>query len=816
MKLKITSTAILLLLFFAIASAQKPATKLYGKLNDNQNNPMVATKVTLFPTQNTLATKHILTDTVGSFLFEGIEFGKYQISIEALGYEKFTSAVIDLSSQIPEINLGDVRLKEIVNNLNAVNIDSKKAFVEQKMDRTVVNVDALISNAGTSALDVLSKSPGVSVDQNGLISLKGKSGVNIFIDDKPTYLSGPDLEAYLRSLPSSDLAQIELMTNPPARYDAAGNAGVINIKTKKSKIAGFNGSLNTSVSRGQFTRSNNSLNLNYRKNKINVFGNFSHNLNNSLTDLDLNRTYLNEDKSPNYFFDQNTIFRRNGNTVNAKVGLDFYQSENTTWGFAFTGATRKSSQSNTNVSNFLNSSKQTDSVIKAVNEDLSRFNNLAFNANYRHQFGKDKGNVTVDIDYLNYNYQVDQNYVNYSYLANTDLKYQDLLTGDLPSKINIYTAKSDYERPLSKQWKFAGGLKTSYIKTNNVADYLYTRDNITNIDYEKTNNFLYSEHISSGYVNFSMEAKRLSAQAGLRVENTISNGNQLGNIARADSTFNRRYTNIFPTVYLSYKLDSVSRHQIGINYGRRIDRPLYRQLNPFYYPLDKFTYYLGNPFLSPTFTNALELSHTYKSKITTTFGYSWIKDQVNETIEIIDGIYYSRPGNIGKGTVASVSVNADLDLTKWLTAHVYMELDRIITRTNFYTGYLVTKGSYFRTTPNLQFKISKSWNAEANFSYSSKISSVQLVIGDFYEFGAAVQKKLSDKSNLKFSATDIFRTRVVNGVINNLASTTAGWVNRGDTRNFILSYSYRFGKSFKNAKQHNASGADAEKRRAGS
>ncbi|WP_316832675.1 TonB-dependent receptor [Pedobacter aquatilis] len=793
--------------------AQTLSTKISGVILDEKGAPLEAATVGLYKTNDSLLIKTTLSESDGTFSFTGISFGNYELKVASMGYKPYKSLALNLDASNTELLVAKITLTSIDNNLSTVNISGKKTFVEQKIDRTVVNVDALISNAGTTALDVLSKSPGVNVDQNGAISLKGKSGVNIFIDDKPTYLSGADLENYLRSLPSSTLDQIELMTNPPAKYDAAGNAGVINIKTKKNKVAGFNGSLNLSLNQGQLTRSNNSVNLNYRKNKINIFGNFSYNLNNSFTDLDLNRTYKNPDNSPKYFFNQNSYFKRHGDTFNTKAGIDFYQNEQTTWGFVFTGMSRISTQVNNNTSNLLNTAKQPDSIIKAENIDDINFKNAAINLNYRHKFGKDKGDITFDADYLSYRNQTDQQYFNNTYFPGMQLKSQDLLSGDLPADIDIYTAKTDYTRPINKLWKLEAGLKTSYTKTNNAANYLYTANNKTTVDYDKTNQFIYKENINAAYVNMSMEGKRLSVQAGLRFETTVSDGHQLGNLMKPDSAFRRSYNSVFPTAYFTYKIDTAGNNQLGLNYGRRIDRPYYQDLNPFYSPLDKFTYYVGNPFLRPAFTQSLELSHTFKSKITTSLSYSWIRDDVNETIEIVNGTYYSRPANIGKGTVKSISVNADLNITKWLMAHVYTELAGITSKTDFYTGYLVSKGTYFRANPNLQFQLSPTWNAEASLRYQSKLTNVQFLIAELHEFGAAVQKKLSAKSTLKLTAQDIFRNRVFVGVINNLAATDANWVNRQDSRSFVLSYSYRFGKAFSTPAKHESSGADDERNR---
>lgn len=793
------------------AQAQTPPSRIYGRVLDaDGKNIEFATAALL---KDSVLVKTTFTEKDGLFSFDKLSYGKYLIKVSVVGSPIYQTDTLVLTANRAVINLADIKIKAGATNLKEVNISGQKAFVERKIDRTVVNVDALISNAGTTALDVLSKSPGVNVDQNGVISLKGKSGVAIFIDDKPTYLSGADLDNYLRSLPSSSLDQIELMTNPPAKYDAAGNGGVINIKTKKTKTAGFNGGVNLSLNQGELSRSNNSFNFNYRKDKINVFGNLSYNLNNSFTDLDLNRKYKNDDGSAKSYFNQNSYFRRHGNTFNLKTGLDYYASEKTTWGIVLTGMNRISKQVNNNTSNLSNASMQLDSVIRAENIDQIKYQNAGVNLNYRHKFKQAGRELTFDADYLLYRNQTDQSYYNFSYLPSGALKYQDILTGNLPSNIDIYTAKADYSHPMENKWKLDAGVKTAYTKTDNIADYFNTANGKTNADYEKSNHFLYEENINAVYLNMSREGKRFSLQAGLRYENTVSNGHQLGNLIKRDSSFKRTYNSLFPTLYFSYKLDTAGNNQLGLNYGRRIDRPYYQDLNPFFSPLDKFTYYVGNPFLKPSFTQSIELSHTYKNKITTTFGYSWVRDEVNETIEILDGTYYSRPANVGKTRVANVSVNAEIDLTKWVKLNAYVEYAKIVSKTDFYTGFLVTNGSYLRANPNLQFKISPTWNAEVNMRYQSKLSNVQFLLGEVHEFGAAVQKKLSAKSTLKLTANDIFRTRIYNGIINNLANTEANWVNRQDSRSVVLSYSYRFGKAFSSPAKHESSGADAEKNR---
>lgn len=225
--------------------------QISGKILNEQKQAFDLATVALFRVQDSTLLKSSFTEQDGKFAFEQLKEGDYRIKISAMGYQNYQTEVLHITALNPGLLLPDISLMATTKNLKEVSIVGQKAFVERKIDRTVVNVDALIANSGTTAMDVLEKSPGVSVDQNGVISLKGKQGVTIFIDDKPTYLSGADLESYLRSLPSASLDQIELMTNPPARYDAAGKAGVINIKTKKTNSRGFNGGLNLAYTQGE-------------------------------------------------------------------------------------------------------------------------------------------------------------------------------------------------------------------------------------------------------------------------------------------------------------------------------------------------------------------------------------------------------------------------------------------------------------------------------------------------------------------------------------------------------------------------------------
>jgi len=810
MKIKLLALVILLITFTSNFVSAQTGLKISGKITGADGKPVDGATIYLSRYTDSSLVKTALGNADGSYVLEGLKKGEYRLSVVMMGFASYKSDAIKLDAQ--NITPPIITLQQKGKALKEVSVVSSKPLVEHLIDRTVMNVDAMTSNAGSTAMDVLEKSPGVIVDQNGGISLNGKSSVQIFIDDKPTYLSGSELDSYLRSLPSSTLEQIELMTNPPAKYDAAGSGGVINIKTKRSKAKGFNGSLNLAYVQGKYGRTNNSANFNYRNNKLNIFGNLGFNTGNGLNDLDINRQFLNSSGAVTSNFLQSDFMRRTAQSYEAKIGADYYASDKTTFGIVLTGLINPSARPTLNTSRFLNAQNVLDSTIIANNSDSQNFKNGGVNLNYRHQYATKGQELTFDLDYLNYQTSSDQSFANTSYLPNGTITHNDLLTGNLPAHINIYSAKTDYSQPLKMGVKLDAGLKTSYTETDNVANYFYTLSNVTLPDYGKTNHFIYKENIAAGYINASKDFKRLSVQAGLRIENTMTNGHQLGNAQKPDSSFKSNYTGLFPTLYLQYKLDTAGKQQLSLNYSRRIDRPYYQDLNPFLSPLDKFTYYTGNPFLKPSYIHTVELAYTFKN-ITTSLEYSKTLDNVNETIEILNGIYYSRPGNLGSMEYKTITIDAGFDPAKWLNIHVYTFAQNIHTVSTFYTGELNTKGTYYFFRPILQFKPGKDWTLQADGSYQSSVTNAQFVTGDRKRVNAAVSKKLSPSTTVKLVVNDVFNTFVNTGQINNLANTLANWTNKPDSRTFVLSLSYRFGKAIADQRKHDANGAESEQNR---
>ncbi|RZJ30436.1 MAG: TonB-dependent receptor, partial [Flavobacterium sp.] len=536
----------------------------------------------------------------GSFTFKNLLPGNYIVIADDEKYS-YHSEPISLSPEKPEFTISAVLTKKST-QLSEVTVQKKKQIIENRIDKTIVNVDAMITAAGGDAMEVLEKSPGIVVDENGTITFKGKTGVAVFIDDKPSYLSGAELEAYLKSLPASTLNQIELMTNPPAKYDAAGGGGVINIITKKSKARGFNGSATARLRQGKKGSTNESVNLNYVEDKIRIFGNLSYSFQQPRNDLYIYRIFKNEDLTTKSYFDQYSYLTGKNNSGTARVGMDYYASEKTTFGVNLTGMLRSSKKSSDVESVLRNAALALDSTIIARNTTDNHFSNVGVNLNFRHDLEKGR-KITADADYLNYSNATDQRFRNFVYQPDNSLTSQDEQIGDLPSDIDIISLKTDYSHPLKNDGSFETGYKISISKTDNVADYRDIVGDSQMPNFDMSNHFKYDEIINAAYVNFNTTYKRFTFQTGLRLENTQSKGNQLGNEVKPASRFSHNYTNLFPTVYVQYKLDSIGNNQLVTSYGKRINRPYYEDLNPFISPLDKFTFYSGNPYLNPSFAH---------------------------------------------------------------------------------------------------------------------------------------------------------------------------------------------------------------------
>ena len=802
------------LLLLNFAKAQTAGGKISGSVLDASKKPLDGATVILLTAKDSTEVSKQLANPDGSFAFQNLKDNNYLLRVTYIGYKDYRSSNVVVSQQ-KAVNLSPFTLSSTGKALNEVAVTAQKSFIQQKIDRTVVNVGALISNTGTNALEVLEKTPGVQVDADGNITFKGKSGVLVMIDDKPTYLSAANLATYLKSLPSSSLDQIELMDNPPAKYDAAGNAGVINIKTKKNSLRGLHAVISADYAQGHYGRNSESINLNYRVDKVNLFANLAYDQDRTFRRLEIDRDYLDANGNTTSSLKDVSYFRPKNYNTNIKAGMDFFASPKTTWGIVYTGDISRSNDSSPVFSSLYDNNGVLDSSINTLNTSKNKFNSNGINLNYTHKFDSTGRQVSFDLDYIRDVSGSNQMFVNNTFLPDGTLRNSTTLNDNLPSTINIYSAKADYSHPLKGKAKIEAGVKSSYVNTDNAANYYNVIDGVNTIDYNNTNRFLYKENINAAYVNFNKNFGRFSIQTGLRVENTNGNGHQLGNAEKPDSTFANHYTDLFPTAYFSYNLDTAGHNVLVLSYGRRIGRPNYGSLNPFTFFVDEYTYFSGNPFLKSQFTDNYKLAYSFRSLFTVAFAYDYTSNVQGETIHRDSDVFISTTGNIGQQKTLDLSVNSNFQPTKWWTVNLYVEVFKNTYQGVFYTGYLNQSQNTFSTNGNNQFTLSKTWSAELSGFYNTGGTYGQFVLLPRGMLNAAVQKKiLNNKGSIKLSMRDIFHTFRPSGTITNIQDATATFHNYLDTQVATLAFTYSFGKLTNVPQKRDTGGADSEQGRA--
>lgn len=809
-KLLTLLTAILITL---VSQAQLKNGKINGTVIDGNTKTIESATITLLRVKDSSVAKMGVADKTGKFEFDGVSEGRYIVSITAVGHNKGFSETFEINSSNPSVSLKIIELVPVAKSMGTVTVAAKKPLIEQKLDRTIVNVEASLTNVGNSALEVLEKSPGVTVDKDGNISLKGKQGVIVMIDGRQSYLSGADLANMLRSMNASQLDQIEIMTNPPARYDAAGNSGIINIKTKKNKQFGYNGSLTSGYTQGRYARFNESGNFNYRNGKVNLFTSLSYNRNHRGEDLLITRNFRDiNTKDVISIFDQDTEMENERHFYSAKVGLDYSASKKTTLGFVASGFYNPSTWTSITSTNIYDPNYVLTSQARSFTQNNEKWKNFSGNLYLRSTLDSNGQEIAADLDYIMYrSTSVQPLYASYYDNMGNLTKTPDTLMGNLPQDITIYSGKIDYTLPLKKGAKFEAGVKASYVKTDNDANYDSLRNGQLYHDFNRSNHFVYEENVNAAYVNYSRPlGKKWSGQFGLRMENTNAKGNQL----TTGVQFKRNYTQLFPTVYLQYTANE--KNSFVINYGRRINRPDYGDLNPFIHFLDRYTFEQGNPNLRPQFSHNIELRHTYASFLTTTLNYSKTTDIIQQVIEQneLTNETFVKKANIATRNQLGIAISAYKEITKWWSGNVYVNVSDNRFKGVVNNEYISTGLVMAMVQMQQQFKWGKGWGAELSGFYRGKGLEGVIFIKPIKQVNVGFSKQiLKGKGSLRLNFRDIFAGSVYKGY-SKYSNVDAAFKNINDNRSVGLSFTWRFNKGkLKAASGKKEGGATDEQQR---
>ena len=803
-------------LFTTISAFAQSSSKVSGQINDNNGKPLAAATIMLQKAKDSSLVKTAVTNASGNYEITPVKPGSYFVTATSAGIKKTTSPVFEVKEN-ENATAPLLTAQPATKDLAGVTVTSAKPMVEVRADKTILNVEGTINAVGNDALELLRKSPGVMVDKDDNLSLAGKNGVQVYIDGKPSPLSGADLAAYLKSMQSTQIESIELITNPSAKYEAAGNAGIINIRLKKDKSIGTNGNLNAGYGIGTYAKYNGGISLNHRNKNMNIFGNYNYN-----TGINEMNFKLYREQGDSIFDQKNRILMRNKYGHNYKAGADFFINKKSTIGFVVNGNNSKSiTETEGPMYIIYKPTNTTSRLLLASSDNDQKRNNINANINYRYAVSGGS-ELNVDADYGNFKIRSDQFQPNDYYNAAGNVKlYSNVYRMISPTDIDIFSVKADYERNFYKGRLGFGG-KTGFVKTdNNFIRYnVYGSNEV--YDKDKSNRFKYTENINAVYVNYNRAFKGFMLQVGLRVENTVSNGKSTGlqynttssTYVGYDSSINRNYTDLFPSAAFTFNKNPMS--QFGITYSRRIDRPAYQDLNPFEFKLNDYTFMKGNTQLRPQYTNSFGLTHTYKYKLNTQLNYSHVKDiftQLPDTTEKSKSFLTKK--NLATQDIVSLNISYPYQY-KWYSFFVNLNSYYSIYKANFGGGDRNVNLDVFALSFYMQnsFNLGKGFKAEVSGFYASPT----IWQGTFksiamYTIDGGLQKNiLKGKGMLKASVSDIFHLMKWKG-----STGFSGQFNeasgRWESRQFKLNFTYRFGNAQVKAARQRKSSIEEENKR---
>ncbi|WP_412468676.1 outer membrane beta-barrel protein [Pedobacter sp. KLB.chiD] len=771
-----------------------------GLVTDKNGHPIDGVTISLRHADSTIA---VQLSKTGLFSFPQPLQGNYVIALKAIGYKNLMKRLILPADSVIIIMTGDEK------TLDQVTVSASKPVIVRKIDRVIFNVENSIVASGTTVWDALAKAPGVQTKFDGGITANNK-GVVIYMDDKPIRLSGEDLAAYLRSLPSDNIAKIEIIANPTARYDAQGGA-VINIISKKPKGDGYNVTLSGGYTQATYSSYNPSMVFNYRQDKWNVYGNYGY----SRRKKDHTESeYVIFDSPGNYADWRNEKSGiRLGNANSYKIGADYNMTKQQVIGILVNGYNGASNRPNSTLTTiFNNHAALPDSILQTQNVSNGQAGQYSFNLNYKIKIDTNGRNINVDLDYVPYQNKNSQQVDTYGISGNgSPLPDQYHIFTPSDQNIDIYSGKIDYTDKFWKKWTFETGLKYSSIRTRNSFDFYNNPASGRELVNNRSDRFEYAENISAIYASITGDINKWSFEGGLRGEYTRTNGKSIA----LNTNSQNNYFKLFPTLFVAYKVNK--NHEINLHYSSRISRPEYWRLNPFKSYTSPYTYLEGNPSLQPAFIYNGELGYTYKQQYNISFYLRRVVDYFSN-ITVQDNsskLFYDTQRNLDLSQEMGFSASFPVKVFRWWEINNYGQGSYRQEK----SGYLQARYDYrvwgIYLSSNHAFTLNKALGLKAEISawYSSPTIQGIYKLAELYDVSAGMSKSVfKNKGTLRLAVNDIFYSNVYRINVN-YDNQRNGFVEKSDTRSATLSFSYRLGGN-PTAARKRTSASEEEKKRA--
>ncbi len=781
---------ILFILSFGTGAFAQGKGTLSGSVQDAKGQPLGFVNVAVLKAADNTIVTGTIADMEGNFTIAAPAAGKYKLKITFLGYQALETALFEVTGEGK--NFGTLILAEDAQVLKEVTVQAMRPTVVAEADKMVVSVEGTALAGGSTAYEVLTKSPGVWVDQDGSIKLNGKAGVQVMLNGKPTYLSAKELQNILQSMPAENIKNLEIIANPSAKYEAEGTSGILNINLKKNETKGMNGSAYAGYQHNEMPGFTAGANLNYKQGKWN-----------SVASLDLaERTFYRTNNMQRTYsanagqsLEQEALERNRRFVPALRLGTDYELNSKHSIGLMASAANYRT-HDNIRTSAWLrDGNPQLDLYIDALNKSETKYNNNTLNLHYLGKLDTMGTTLSADADFVTLVSEDMSTFRNtYDSLGNNSPLFSDLLLTENPAYYIIYSGKTDFSRRLGKTGKLELGAKGSYVKSDNELRFYESVDGQKHQDDSRSNHFIYEENIYAAYANYSATfGKKWSLQAGLRAEQT----NTKGNSKTLSQTTKRSYLDLFPSLFVQQNVND--NYQISYSFSRRINRPRYENLNPFVFYIDPYSLVIGNPQLKPQYTNAFTVTQTLKQNYMLVLGYAKSKDFVTEIHNQVPGeqVVTFQQQNVDDATnmhatlVAPVrlSNNWQMSNTATIAYQSFAQQDADQLRENEQVSFSA------QTTQNVQ--LPKDIKMEVNAAYQGPAAYGFYNIDASWWLDAGVKRSfLQDKLEVSLAVTDIFRTRRFEGdtMLNGNGITSQQY---HGTQSFRINLRYRFSKGSK-------------------
>lgn len=782
--------SLLLLSTMVLSGHAVSQNTIKGHVLDSSKTDFPFVSIALLNAADSSNVKGTISDENGAYEFSNLKSGNYRLKFFAVGYAQTYSEILWVDS-LSAIQVPDISLENKGVSLNEVSVTSIKKTVEFKNGMTVLNVENSIMAAGNTVLDVLKRIPGVTVDNKNNISISGKQGVRIMMDGRMQQLGMEQIVSMLSAMSADQVSKIEVMKSPPVKYDSEGNAGVINIVTKKVNTKGYSGSINYNPGMGQRFGNSMYATLNFKSNKLTVYSNINPMYKTFYDRYDYHKEVTYQDRKT--IFDHTGDHENLRKYISGKIGADYALTKKTTIGGFIANTVNDANPIEHGYVSINGYDDLGFDHYKYVTDDKVFWSNPSYNFNAEHKFDTLGTNLSLSVDYADFNSLSDRK--SESVFFNHDESYAkppQVYRSNNDTKISIFTQKLDFQTYLKPGWLMEAGAKTTFV--NNNLDFVFNRKDTVSavfvVDTGFTNEYHYKENLVAGYLNFRKEFKKGSVSVGVRVENTEVTGHNFTNGFR----LTRSYLNFFPNVSFDYQLNA--KHTIQLGYNRRLERPDYSQLNPFKHFEDQYAVGAGNPYLNPQYSDNVDLVHVYNEWVTNSIGYAHFSN-------LFSGISFQNDStkvttftqiNLDQSNFCYYNLFLQKQLKQWWNAEFSLNVYYMNYKSRINGAPLNVNTLSCNIYLNNDFVLPKDFKMQLTAHYNAPNRSGP----NFNKANGSVDfgiKKafMKGRFNIMFQFLDMFYTDISRTVYD-FDNQYYTFNSRDDTRRFRLTLNYKFGK----------------------